>query len=98
MPHDLTEELKDALTGGPFSTADHVRHEPTGEDWIVAYHDPETDDLAPCGWPPCIAKGRDCTLIKAASPHESVKLLGQLRGDKFTKASRIMNALKSPAS
>ena len=91
MTETLQDVLADALTGGPFSTGDHVRHNPSGEDWIVAYHDPENDELAPCGWPKSYGKGADCTLIKAAAPHESVHLLNQLRGDTFTKAARLMN-------
>lgn len=91
MNDTLQEVLADALTGGPYSTGDHVRHNPTGETWVVAYHDPESDELEPCGWPKSWGKGADCSLIKAAAPHESVALLGQLRGETFTKAARLMN-------
>lgn len=45
--------------------ADHVKHLPTGEEWVVARADEE--HVWPAGWPPCIAKLTDCTLIKKAT-------------------------------
>jgi hypothetical protein len=41
---------------------DSVKHRPSGETWVVAWADPATDQLVPCGWPLCIAKLSDCDL------------------------------------
>jgi hypothetical protein len=57
-------------------TADHVRHGPTGETWLVARVHGEY--LYPCGWPPSRADLHDCTLVKKASPAERQKLLQEL--------------------
>lgn len=37
---------------------DHVLHHPSGEEWLVAWV--EGADLAPAGWPECIARLSDC--------------------------------------
>lgn len=37
---------------------DHVRHRPSGENWLVAWA--EGDDLAPAGWPNSMARLADC--------------------------------------
>ncbi len=47
---------------------DHVRHRPTGEEWIVAWA--EGSQMAPCGWPPCRASVADCDVINRASDEE----------------------------
>jgi hypothetical protein len=57
-------------------TADHVRHGPTGEEWVVAYV--KGDRLAWCGWPQGEAALSDCTLTKKATPEERDKLLRDL--------------------
>lgn len=51
-------------------TGDHVRHGPTGEDWVVRYV--RGDRLAWCGWPPGEANLSDCALIRKATPEERV--------------------------
>lgn len=52
---------------------DHVHHEPTGEDWVVAYVD--GNYLAWCGWPEGEAKVADCKLIKTCSDDEHLSML-----------------------
>lgn len=47
---------------------DHVRHGPTGEDWMVLAVDGER--LVPAGWPPCVARTSDCTLVEACTDDE----------------------------
>ncbi len=54
-------------------TGDHVRHAPSGEDWVVAYV--QGDRLAWCGWPEGLAALSDCTLIRKASAEERDRLL-----------------------
>lgn len=54
-------------------TGDIVRHEPTGEKWVVAYV--RGDRLAWCGWPEGEAALSDCILITKATPEGRDKLL-----------------------
>lgn len=60
-------------------TADHVRHEPSGEHWLVCFVDEERNQLCPGGWPLTIARLSDCTLIRKASDAERLKLLADMR-------------------
>lgn len=55
---------------------DIVHHEPTGEDWVVAYVDGE--HLAWCGWPAGEAKLSDCWLKKSTTDEVHIGLLKQL--------------------
>ena len=57
-------------------TADHVRHGPSGESWVVAYV--RGDRLAWCGWPQGEAALADCTLTKKATPEQRIKLLREM--------------------
>jgi hypothetical protein len=57
-------------------TDDVVRHEPTGELWVVAYVDGER--LAWCGWPSGTARLSDCTLVRKATPEQRRQLLEEL--------------------
>ena len=54
-------------------TGDIVLHEPTGEEWLVAYV--KGDRLAWCGWPEGEAKLADCTLVKKATDQSRDSLL-----------------------
>lgn len=78
---------------------DHVHHTPTGEDWVVAWADPETDDLAWCGWPNGIARLSDCTRIKQATAYEHMSTLrGVLRcGDSRSAAAARLYPASHPA-
>ena len=59
---------------------DHVHHAPSDEEWVVAWADYESGDLAWCGWPNGMARLSDCTLIKIATDEEHAKTLaGVLR-------------------
>ena len=66
-------------------TGDTVFHAPSGETWVVAYADPERDELAWCGWPPGHAKLRDCKLTESCSADESLYLLRKLAGMKLNR-------------
>lgn len=64
-------------------TGDHVFHEPTLENWVVGWADPETGYMAPCGWPTCQARISDCTVLFSATDEECAKLV-----DEFSKSGR----------
>ena len=49
---------------------DHVRHGPSGENWLVAWA--EGDDLAPAGWPTTIARLADCEVTRRCTDEEHV--------------------------
>jgi hypothetical protein len=57
-------------------TADHVRHGPSGEEWVVACV--RGDKLSWCGWPEGMADLSDCTLTRKAGADERAKLLHDL--------------------
>lgn len=57
-------------------TADHVKHVPSGELWLVAYV--EGDRLCACGWPCTVANLADCELIQKAAPGEKEALLQRM--------------------
>lgn len=54
-------------------TGDHVRHQPTGEEWVVAYV--KGNRLAWCGWPPGEAILSDCVLLEKATESKRSELL-----------------------
>lgn len=56
---------------------DSVRHEPTGEDWLVAYS--EGEHLAPAGWPDSRALLSDCRVIRRCTDEEHAKAVAQWR-------------------
>ena len=60
-----------------FDTGDIVKHEPTGEEWVVAFA-AEGRGLCPCGWPETLANIEDCTLVKRATDKERHDLLVQM--------------------
>jgi hypothetical protein len=66
-------------------TADHVKHGPTGETWVVAYVD--GDRLAWCGWPEGEAKLADCELVKKATESERDELLQQMANSRDDRRS-----------
>lgn len=78
---------------------DHVRHKPSGEDWVVAYVD--GDQLAWCGWPPGEANLSDCEIIKQATDAEHIELLERLAkssDSRFVRrATEALDALRNPS-
>lgn len=56
---------------------DVVRHEPTGEQWVVAALDRE--DMYWVGWPPGCARLADCTLVEACTDAEHVDMVQVVR-------------------
>lgn len=67
---------------------DHVLHGPSGEEWVVAWADYKTNDLAWCGWPNGIARISDCTIVKRASDDEHTLLLAKVMKCDDSRASR----------
>lgn len=61
------------MTDQQIDTGDHVRHAPSGEEWVVAYV--QGDRLAWCGWPEGEARLADCTPLSKATPEYRRKLL-----------------------
>ncbi len=59
---------------------DTVLHRPSGEEWHVAYADPETDNIAWAGWPNGLARLSDCELILACSDEYHRGCVVQWRG------------------
>lgn len=60
----------------PIDTADHVRHIPSGEEWVVACV--IGDRLSWCGWPEGSANMKDCELVEKATPEQRDALLLEL--------------------
>jgi PRTRC genetic system protein C len=56
--------------------ADHVRHQPSGEDWVVARVDGE--HLWPAGWPRTRALLSDCLLVRKATDKERAEMSAAL--------------------
>lgn len=80
-----------------FRAGDIVHHEPTGEDWVVAYCDGER--LAWCGWPDGEAKASDCWLKKSCTDEEHVQRLREIaksEGRRARKARAALEALNVP--
>lgn len=77
-------------------TGDTVKHAPSGERWLVAWADDAS--LSPCGWPESIARVSDCTLIKAATDEEYIKLLREIANSSYSginyRRSRCINLLR----
>ena len=71
---------------------DHVRHEPSGWIWVVAWADYETGELACCGWPNGIARIEDCTLVTASTDEEHRNALASViitGGSRAERAARL---------
>lgn len=70
---------------------DIVHHEPTGEDWVVAYV--EGDRLSWCGWPEGEANLNDCWLKKTVSDEEHRKILIEIAKSEGRRGRRAREAL-----
>lgn len=77
-------------------TADHIRHAPSGEDWVVAYV--RGDRLVCCGWPESMAALADCTLIKKATPAERDKLLADMADCGGSRGAYAIERLRAATS
>jgi hypothetical protein len=71
---------------------DIVHHEPTGEDWVVAYVDGE--HLAWCGWPAGEARLSDCWLKKTCTDAEHIDWLKQIAKSDGKRARMATRALE----
>ena len=57
------------------SPNDIVRHEPSGEEWVVCGINHETGYLIPCGYPfPSFGKISDCTLLQHMALPQTEKM------------------------
>lgn len=59
-------------------TGDIVLHRPTGEEWLVAWADPRSGYMAPCGWPTCQALIADCDLVERASDEKCSAIVAEV--------------------
>lgn len=85
-PSDAAPAVIPAIRAG-----DIVHHEPSGEDWVVAYVD--GDDLAWCGWPAGEARLSDCRLMKPCSDAEHLDWLRHIAQSDGKRALRAREAL-----
>jgi len=76
-----------------FRAGDIVYHAPTGEEWVVAYV--SGDRLAWCGWPEGEAALSDCTLVKACTDDEHLRILRDMARAGGTRARRAQEALRA---
>ena len=65
----------------PFRAGDVVKHAPSEETWVLAC-DQDGDAVMPAGWPESRADAADCTLVKAASDEERLKMLRDVSAHK----------------
>lgn len=84
-PHSALAGLGVLSSECAIDTADHVKHGPTGETWLVGYV--RGDKLAACGWPDTLANLSDCTLVKKATDAERMSLLQQMAKSTGHRAS-----------
>jgi hypothetical protein len=89
-PHSRTETVPHA--GCVIRAGDIVHHEPTGEDWVVAYVDGEC--LGWCGWPAGEAKLSDCWLKKTCTNEEHLHWLQEIAKSDGKPATRAKRALE----
>jgi len=54
---------------------DVVKHEPSGEEWLLGrvYN----GFVYPCGWPPCRAEAKDCTLVHECTDEDHAKMVAK---------------------
>lgn len=69
-------------------TGDHVYHFPSEETWVVAWADPQSGYMAPCGWPTCQARIEDCQIVKTATDEEAKDLISRLSSSGRTDARK----------
>lgn len=85
----------------PFRTGDAVRHQPSGENWVVAYADPSTGYMSWLGYPEGRAKISDCVLIRATSDEAHHKWLAELKkagGNRWTRAKCLYGDPEAPST
>lgn len=82
----------------PIRCGDIVKHGPTGEEWLVAWADPETGDLAWCGWPNGIARISDCTLVEACDDAKHRRVLDMVLGTDGSRARMARHLYASSLS
>lgn len=73
---DVVETGAHEIKAAAIDTADVVRHEPSGEEWLVACV--RGDRLSCAGWPEGSALLSDCKLLRKAFPGDRAKLLAEL--------------------
>ncbi|MBR0687315.1 hypothetical protein JQ594_15395 [Bradyrhizobium manausense] len=78
--------------GYVFRAGDIVHHEPTGEDWLVAYVDGE--NIAWCGWPAGEARAADCWLKTSCSDEEHLRWLREIAKSDGKRARMAMRELE----
>ena len=76
----------------PLVAGDIVRHGPTCEEWVLAC-DEERGEVMPCGWPMCIAKAKDCSLVTAATEEARAAMLKTWAEKQDSESSRDWRTL-----
>lgn len=94
----MKNELNQA-TGSMFRAGDIVKHNPTGEEWVLAV-DQEDDRVMPNGWPETLAYASDCEIVKRSTDSERREYIEtwatKNTGDYRTlKAKRQLSALNA---
>lgn len=76
---------------------DHVRHEPSGEEWVVAHV--SNGMLAWCGWPAGMVKLSECRVRRRCSDAEHLALVNKIAtmGDGDFRASHAQRYLRERA-
>jgi hypothetical protein len=80
-----------------YRAGDIVHHEPSGEDWVVAYLDGE--NIAWCGWPAGEARAADCWLKKSCTDEEHINRLREIAksdGKRASMARRELDRISGP--
>ena len=65
-----------ASVGSRFRAGDTVKHEPTGEEWVLA-NDEEQGRVSACGYPPSLTEAQHCKLVEAATDEDRLSMLEQ---------------------
>lgn len=82
--HEMTTRDKDSSSSPStaslaarlvaFRAGDTVKHQPSGEVWMLAC-DQSHGDVLPAGWPETLAKATDCELVERATDDERLEML-----------------------
>jgi hypothetical protein len=79
----MTMTSSSEKTAHLFRAGDTIRHEPSGETWLLAC-DEDRGMVVACGWPESFVPSSDCILVEAATDEYRLDLLHKVaasRGD-----------------
>lgn len=58
---------------------DIIKHNPSGEEWVVAFADYERNQLSPLGWPESCASLSDCELVEKVNEEKFLYWLEKIK-------------------